>query len=70
MLAERQTITLDELAPILGVGRTLIRKLAREDRLPHPLRVVRIGRRVLVPVVSVEAFLEGGHEAAEDEAND
>ena len=56
---ERKTITLDELAPILGIGRTLVRQLAREDRLPPPLYVIRLGRRVVVPVAAVEALLNG-----------
>lgn len=57
MTTERRTMNLDELAQALGLGRTLIRGLARKDELPHPIKVIRVGRRMLVSREAVERLL-------------
>ena len=51
----RMTLTVEEAASILGVGRTLAYQMAREGRLP----VIRLGRRLLVSRSALERMLEG-----------
>jgi hypothetical protein len=43
------------LIAVLGIGRTLAFDLARSGRFP--VRVIRLGRRVLVPVAELLEFL-------------
>jgi excisionase family DNA binding protein len=40
-------------APILGIGRDAVYELVREGRL----RAVRLGRKILIPVSELEAFV-------------
>jgi excisionase family DNA binding protein len=47
---ERPTLTVDEVAEVLGVSRTLAYKAARSGELP----VIKINTRLIVPT---EAFL-------------
>jgi hypothetical protein len=42
------TTSLETAAEVLGIGRTLAYSLTREGKFP--VRVLRLGRRVLVPV--------------------
>jgi excisionase family DNA binding protein len=63
---ERQTITLTELAKILGISRTTCYDLFHRRELP--VRVVRVGRRLLVSKVEVRRFLEGGNQAISEGA--
>lgn len=46
--------TLEEAAEALNIGRTLSYAMAADGRL----RVVRIGRKILVPVTEIQAFLD------------
>lgn len=62
---ERLTMTITELARALGISRTTCYELAQRRELP--VRVVRVGRRLLVPKVEVTRFLEG---ARPNEARD
>ena len=57
-VTDRQTLTLEELAILLGIGRSTAYQLAAEDQLPVP--VIRVGRRVVVPRRAVEALLSYG----------
>lgn len=50
---ERRTLTVDEAARELGIGRTLAFQMARTGELP----VIRLGRRVLVPRAALERML-------------
>ena len=50
----RLTITIDEAARLLGIGRDLTYTLARTGEL----RTVRLGRRILVPRNAVRELLE------------
>ena len=50
------TIKVDEAARILGIGRQTAYELARQDKLPGALR---LGRRIVVSRVQLEAFLQG-----------
>lgn len=53
VFANRLTLTIDETAELLGIGRTLAYEAARTGRLP----TIRIGRRVLVPVAELELLV-------------
>lgn len=43
----RETLTITEAAELLGIGRNLAYQLAARDELP--VRVLHLGRRLLVP---------------------
>jgi excisionase family DNA binding protein len=58
---DRRTLTVAEAARILGIGRTKAYELAARNALP--VRVIRLGRRLLVSRVELEAFLRGGDTA-------
>lgn len=49
------TTDVETAAEIIGIGRTLAYVLVREERFP--VRVIRLGRRVLVPIQDLLAFL-------------
>jgi excisionase family DNA binding protein len=53
-LAGRATITIDQTAKLLGLGRTAAYDAARRGELPTR----RLGRRLLVPVPALIAWLE------------
>jgi excisionase family DNA binding protein len=50
---ERRTLTVEQAARELGIGRTLAFQMARDGRLP----VIRFGRRVLVARSTIERLL-------------
>lgn len=50
---DKVALSLTECAVMLGVGRSKMHELARSDRFP----VVRVGRRVLVPIDALKAWL-------------
>jgi len=52
--AERQTMTVDEAAGVLGISRNLAYELVGRGELPS----LRLGRRVLVPRASLERLLD------------
>lgn len=52
---ERGTLSIEQAASRLGIGRGAAYAAARENRLPVP--VIRIGRRMLVSRSAVEAVL-------------
>lgn len=52
---ERPTLTVEETASLLGISRWLVQQAVRRGELP----VVRIGRRILIPRVRLEAMLAG-----------
>ena len=51
---EKLTLTVDEAAQLLGIGRGLASSMIREGRLPH----LRFGKRIVVPRKALERFLE------------
>jgi excisionase family DNA binding protein len=53
-LAGRTTITIEQTAKLLGLGRTAAYDAARRGELPTR----RLGRRLLVPVPALLAWLE------------
>lgn len=59
---KRLTLTVPEVAQMLGIGRNTAYELARAGRLP----VVRLGKRFLVPVAALERWLEERAQPVED----
>jgi len=53
VIAAAQTISVQEAARRLGIGKDLAYQAAESGELP----TVRIGRRILVPVAALEAML-------------
>lgn len=49
----RATITVEQAAPILGIGRSTAYALARADEIP----TIRLGRRLLVPTTRLRVLL-------------
>lgn len=64
LVAERLTLSVEEAAHVLGIGRGLAYELARTGQIP----VVRLGRRMVVPRAQLEAMLTSGG-AGEADAN-
>ncbi len=54
-LPERQTLSVEEAATLLGIGRTTAYAAVRSGTLPS----VRIHRRVVVPRAAIERLLSG-----------
>lgn len=50
---ERQTLTVEEAAKVLGIGRNSAYEAVRRGELP----VIRIGRRYIVPRIALERML-------------
>jgi len=53
---KRQTLTVEETAKVLGLGRNTAYGLVRSGEIPS----LRLGKRILVPVVALQRKLEGG----------
>ena len=53
MDGERQTLTIEEAAKVLGIGRQLAYDKAKTGEIP----VIKIGRRLLVPRRALEKLL-------------
>ena len=58
---ERQTLTIEETAQVLGISRTSAYAAARRGELP----TVRIGRRYVVPRAALERLLSQARGGAE-----
>ena len=54
--APRATLTVEEAAAVLGIGRTLAFELARTGQIP----TIRLGRRILVPRAALDRMLAAG----------
>ena len=52
---ERKTITIEETAKVLGVGRNKAYEAARRGEIP----TIKIGKRILVPLAALERMLQG-----------
>lgn len=52
---QKATMSVPEFARIMGTGRTPTYQAAREDRLP--VKVIRIGRRMLISTEEVRQLL-------------
>ena len=53
MPPERLTLTVEEAARLLGIGRSLAYELVATGDLPS----IRLGRRILIPRAAVDALL-------------
>ena len=54
---DRQTLTVPEAGKVLGIGRNSAYEAARRGQIP----VIRLGRRLLVPVAALRRLLAQGH---------
>ena len=52
---ERPALSVDETAELLGISKWLVLQSVRRGELP----AVRIGRRILIPRIRLQAFLAG-----------
>lgn len=59
MNQQRRTLTIEEAARILGISRALGYRLARTGQLP----TMRLGRRIVVPLVALERLLDAASDA-------
>jgi len=57
-MEERLTVNVEEAAKLLGIGRNLAYEKAKTGEICPGLRVIKIGRRVLVPRRALERLLE------------
>jgi len=62
----RATLTVEQAAMVLGIGRTLAFELARTGQLP----TIRLGRRLLVPRVALDRRLDSQLPRQNDSASD
>ena len=54
---DRQTVTVEEAAQALGISRAQAYALIARDAFPVP--VIRLGRRVVVPLKPLQRLLDG-----------
>jgi excisionase family DNA binding protein len=59
MQDDRQTLTIEEAARKLGIGRNAAYDAAKRGEIP----VIKIGRRLVVPRIALDRLLEGGRAA-------
>lgn len=62
-VAERPILSVAETADLLGISRWLVQQAVRDGSLPS----VRVGRRILIPRVRLDAWLQGATEAGGDQ---
>jgi excisionase family DNA binding protein len=60
--AERQTMTIEEAAKVLGVGRNNAYEAAQRGEIP----TIRIGKRILVLREPLRRMLEGRHNRSDE----
>jgi excisionase family DNA binding protein len=53
--ADRPTLSVAETAELLGISRWLVQQAVRDSSLPS----LRVGRRILIPRVQLDAWLSG-----------
>lgn len=59
---QKKTYTVEEAATALGIGRSLAYELIRAKRIP----VLRLGKRIVIPVLALDRMLaEAGQERRE-----
>ncbi len=62
--AERPALSVAETAELLGISRWLVQQAVRDGSLPS----VRVGRRILIPRLRLQAWLDGSGSAADTAA--
>ncbi|MBP9114850.1 MAG: helix-turn-helix domain-containing protein [Acidimicrobiia bacterium] len=55
MLNDKQVYTVDEVAVILGVSRNTAYEGIKTNSIPH----LKLGRRIVVPAIALNALLSG-----------
>ncbi len=60
------TMTVEQVAQVLGIGRALAYRLAATGHI-GPVPVLRIGRRLLIPRRALERVLNGNVIVSEDD---
>ena len=58
---DKKTLSIPEVGKVLGIGRSAAYEAARSGQLP----TIRIGRRILVPLVALERMLDQAGKPAE-----
>jgi excisionase family DNA binding protein len=58
---DKKTLSIPEVGKALGIGRSAAYEAARSGQLP----TIKIGRRILVPLVALERLLERAGKPAE-----
>jgi excisionase family DNA binding protein len=61
---QRKTMTIDQAAHELGIGRSLAYRLAQAGELP----AIRLGGRILVPRARLDEMLAGGETTSDPKA--
>ena len=51
----RHTVNVDDLARMLGIGRSTVYKLVADDSI----NAIRLGRRIVIPTSEVDRLLSG-----------
>jgi len=63
--SQRLTMTIPEVAKVLGVSRGLAYQLAKQDGLPG-ISVLHLGKRLLVSRQAIERLLQQGNERGDE----
>ena len=53
MGSEKETLTVEETAKVLGIGRSLAYRMAQDGEIP----TLRLGRRILIPRQAITELL-------------
>jgi excisionase family DNA binding protein len=61
---ERKTLTVEEAARVLGIGRQVAYELARIGKLPG---VLRLGHRYVISRIALDRYLESAPAGREEE---
>lgn len=54
MVIEKQVLTVEEAGKVLGISRPTAYKRVKEGKIP----VIRLGRRLIVPILALNRMLE------------
>lgn len=54
---ESRTMSIDEAAKVLGIGRTTAYELSKQGRFP--VRILRLGRKIRVSRTELDRYLAG-----------
>lgn len=60
---KKATITVEEAAELLGIGRSNAYQSVRDGSIPS----IRLGKRIVVPVAALERLLNNGGQAQNDD---
>lgn len=63
-MPERETLTVDEAAARLGIGRNAAYAAVKRGDIPH----IRLGNRIVIPPAAFERMMQYGTTAGSDDA--